>query len=43
MPQPVVVVEVFIAQRQRPDSLPQQLFHTMFHQRLKTKICKTSG
>ena len=42
MPQPVVIIKVFVSQCQRPDPLPQQLFHTVFHQRLIAKIHKAS-
>ena len=42
IPQPILVVEIFVAQRQRLNPLIDQFLHAVFHQWLKTMIRKTS-
>jgi hypothetical protein len=42
-PQPVVVVEVFLAKNQRPDALTQKLGHLVFDQAREPIVRKTPG
>ena len=42
-PQPVVIVEVFVAKNQGPDALSQKLGHLVFDQAREPIVRKTPG